>query len=219
MLRWRLFGIPVVIQPYFFLIAVFLGAGTWDGDDWLVEMLCWIGLVLGGVLAHEMGHALAGRFFGRVPTIELHGMGGVTRWVEGGALSAGSNLVVSVAGPLVGMVLGGLSLLLLLVLGPQEGTLLYYVLSSSVWINLGWGVLNLLPMMPLDGGHVMASILEMFVGNRRRATHLAYGVSLGVLVVVTLLIVQYAFAIWNLLLVGLFFMSNLAGFRATAAAK
>ena len=40
-----------------------------------------------------------------------------------------------------------------------------FLYRSLVWVNLGWGVLNLAPMLPLDGGNIMASTFELFAGK------------------------------------------------------
>src|SRR5690606_12929917 len=48
------------------------------------------------------------------------------------------------------------------------------VVSMVVWVNVGWGVLNWLPIRPLDGGHLLLAFLEMVAP--RRAGKIATGV-------------------------------------------
>ena len=31
----------------------------------------------------------------------------------------------------------------------------HMAVSSLLWVNFGWGVFNLLPVLPFDGGHVL----------------------------------------------------------------
>ena len=42
------------------------------------------------------------------------------------------------------------------------------VLNDVMWVNLGWGVLNLLPILPLDGGHIASSVAELVAGRKGR---------------------------------------------------
>ncbi len=165
--RFRIFGIPVRIQPWFLLIAVFLGPRD-ASHGWLGRMLVWILIVFTGVLAHELGHAFTGRGFGLVPSIELHGMGGLTWWERGRALGPGRSIVVSLAGPFVGIAIGTVSFVVLSGHPFPRGSLAEYALLAAVWVNLGWGVLNLFPMLPLDGGNVVASVFEIFAKDNGR---------------------------------------------------
>jgi Zn-dependent protease len=38
----------------------------------------------------------------------------------------------------------------------------YEALHDLKWINLGWGVFNLLPVFPLDGGQISLAVLSHF---------------------------------------------------------
>ncbi|MFW6049723.1 MAG: metalloprotease [Myxococcota bacterium] len=177
---FRLFGIPIRIHPFFFITAVVIGLET-THTQWLERLLIWIPMVFVGVLLHELGHAFAGRAFGLVPNIELYAFGGLTWWREGRPLGPWRSIFVSLAGPLVGIVIGLVGLAVLWSAPvPSEG-LREYALLSLVWVNLGWGVLNLLPMLPLDGGNVMASFFELVAkrNGRRLARYLSIAVAVG----------------------------------------
>jgi Zn-dependent protease len=41
------------------------------------------------------------------------------------------------------------------------GTPLYVIVSSLLYVNFFWMLLNLLPVLPLDGGNMLRSLLEM----------------------------------------------------------
>jgi stage IV sporulation protein FB len=42
-----------------------------------------------------------------------------------------------------------------------QGFSLWYVLANDLlWVNFYWGLVNLLPVHPLDGGHAARAILE-----------------------------------------------------------
>lgn len=166
--RFKLFGIPVRVHPFFLLIGLVLSqqARPPAGMDSLAAIAIWLAVVFTGVLAHELGHALVGRSFGLTPNIELHGMGGLTWWSRGREVSALKSILISVAGPAVGIAIGAAALAYANVV-PVDGVSGFF-LEIVVWVNLGWGVLNLIPILPLDGGNIMASVLEVIAKDRGR---------------------------------------------------
>src|SRR5690606_25799945 len=104
-------------------------------------------------------------------TITLYAMGGVTRTPSSdyGRLSRGQRIFVSFAGPLAGFILGGLVYGLTLAVpslvampttqsGPAQITV-YHGVLDMMWVNFGWGLINLLPVSPLDGGHILEDAL------------------------------------------------------------
>jgi Zn-dependent protease len=160
-LSFDLFRIPVSIQPSFLLIAVVLG---WTSGFGTIEgFVTWVLIVFISILIHELGHAVVARSFGAAVEIELNGFGGLTRWgVTQGELPPGRRAAVAAAGSATGLVFGGLIWLLYAFLGPfaglggQAGRLLIYV-------NVFWGLLNWLPIRPLDGGHLLMALLSKTV--------------------------------------------------------
>ena len=38
-----------------------------------------------------------------------------------------------------------------------------YVINTLIWVNLFWGLLNWLPIRPLDGGHLLEALLQKTV--------------------------------------------------------
>lgn len=163
-LSFRIAKIPVQIIPSFFLTTVFFGGvgGT------LGSVVAWVAIVFVSVLAHEMGHALTGLFFGLQPSIQLHAMGGTTSWAQAQQQPVGRRVLISLAGPFAGFVLAAL------VVGVErssggrvfEGGLGRYAYDSLLWVNLGWGLLNLLPILPLDGGNVLFQVLNATTRGR-----------------------------------------------------
>ncbi|MCD4748610.1 MAG: site-2 protease family protein [Thermoanaerobaculales bacterium] len=174
-LRFELFGFPVVIQPFFLITAWLIGP---RGD--LMSSALWIISVFLGVLAHELGHAFAGRHFGLDPMIQLHGFGGMTSWRNRVALGHGRRILLSAAGPAVGIAVGLSVLALAPVLGATGGILVAQLLTYTVWVNLGWGLLNLVPVLPLDGGHIASSAAEAAFGPRGKVAALIVSLMLTV---------------------------------------
>ncbi|MEB2312978.1 MAG: hypothetical protein OZ921_11715 [Sorangiineae bacterium] len=157
-LRFRLFGFPVEIQPGFWLLAAFLGM---DIAKSVPEFAVWVTIVLASFLGHELGHAIVARRFGQAPRIALYMMGGVTAWSPTRELGRGRRILVTLAGPFAGFLLAavaGAGVLAVSHLG-IDSRLAAFALRWTLLANLFWSTLNLAPVLPFDGGQVMAAAL------------------------------------------------------------
>jgi len=160
-LRLRVAGTPVLLEWTFLVFTVLIGSTL--GDPALV--VAWLVIVTVSILIHELGHALALRGWGVPSRIRLHVMGGVTTHEAGALPTRWSRIAVSLAGPAAGMVLLGLPAVLIDRAWPAPEPW-DDVLVLLVWVNLGWALVNLLPILPLDGGHVAHELLD--AGTRGR---------------------------------------------------
>jgi Zn-dependent protease len=170
----KVLGIPTKIDPSFWLLSFFIASGRGFNLPFMLE---WLVVVFISVLFHELGHALIGRRFGLSPQITLYSMGGLTSWSEAKEISPAKRLAISLAGPAAGFLLGGICF----VAGPVLLSALPSKLSTAayndlIWVNIGWGVFNLLPILPLDGGHVLLT-LEGWL-TRRRDQIISHAISL-----------------------------------------
>ncbi len=188
--QFSLFRIPIRIHLWFWLMALWLW--TLNSEQGWAGLLIWVAIVFQGILMHELGHALVGRAYGRRPRIELVALGGLTWWEQREPLSPGRSLAVSIAGPAVGIVVGLIALAVMDGLALPEESLGRYAFASLIYVNLGWGLLNLLPVLPLDGGNIVASGLELFAPSRGRllACYVSFA-AIGLLLVVTIHFRQY----------------------------
>jgi len=180
-LRFSIAGIPVRVHPLFWVIAVLLGSSSS-----LLNILIWVAAVFVSILVHELGHALAMRHYGQSSQIILHFAGGLTvptstAWGSGWAavaLTQNQEILVSLAGPVAGFSFAGLVLAAASVMGgsivittvfgilpfpmaflPGLGDTVNSLIMTLLWVNIFWGLINLVPVHPLDGGNVARFIL------------------------------------------------------------
>ncbi|MEY5020317.1 MAG: hypothetical protein RLZ22_1405, partial [Verrucomicrobiota bacterium] len=109
------------------------------------------------ILIHELGHALTARKFGAYSSIVLQAFGGIAQH-SGVRLSRPQSFAVTAAGPLLQIVLGlavWYSLPQLTELKPHA----LYFFHTLMSISFIWAALNLLPILPLDGGQMLHAIL------------------------------------------------------------
>ena len=77
-LCFALFGIPVRVHPFFWLVALLLGLGGVNHyQDRAQALLIWIVVIFISILLHELGHAFAIRYYGWEPSVTLYALGGM----------------------------------------------------------------------------------------------------------------------------------------------
>ena len=175
-LKFSLFGIPVRVSPWFWLMAVVLGWGAMRAG--MQFMLLWVTAVFVSILVHEFGHALTARAFGYPPRVLLYQFGGLAMYTPDQRFSLWRSLLTTAAGPLAGLMLGGAVLVGTVVLVVQEIAVTRetdFFLTQMMYINFFWSALNLLPVLPLDGGQISRDLLLML--NPRKGLRIALVVS------------------------------------------
>jgi Zn-dependent protease len=178
-MRLRLGSIPVSVRGSFLLIALLI-ASRWREPK---LMAIAVAVVFVSVLVHELGHALVGRAFGLAPQIELHMMGGTTSWIGGKNVGHARQLAISFAGPLAGFLLSAGSYAYLRHVPTVEhavgADLKLFPFELAFWVNMVWGIFNLLPLLPLDGGNIMRAILMLVTRDRGEKPARAISVLVG----------------------------------------
>jgi Zn-dependent protease len=164
-LRFVIFGVPVRVHPFFWLIAALLGMNSGSPAD----LITWIAAVFISILCHELGHALTMRAYGFYPWITLYGMGGLTSYDQGracGSRGAGplGQVLITLAGPAAGFLLAGVLIGVFFASGRiqdllMSGKPISRLAFDIVEIGIVWGIMNLLPVYPLDGGQVAREVL------------------------------------------------------------
>lgn len=198
-------AIPIIIHPIFWLTAAIIG---WMNSWSLLGTVLWMGIILVSLLVHEFGHALSAKAFGQTAHIELVALGGFT-YHDGKKLKRWQDFIVVLMGPLASILLAVGAFFLRSILGPVA-PLITYTLTIFVFINIFWTVVNLLPIMPLDGGQLLRIVMEGLFGHKGLKFSLILGIvlSLGVGIAsfifgyfligaIMLLLAFESFATWN----------------------
>jgi Zn-dependent protease len=190
--NFSLAGIPVRVEFSFFIVCAFLGFSRMDD---MPALASWIGVVFISILVHEFGHALTALAFQQEVTISLHGMGGTASYT-GKPLAGWQRTTVALAGPGAGHVLGGAAILAVpLALMHPLATV---VVQDLIWVNVGWGVLNLVPIQPLDGSHALDGMLGRVAQPTRERIVTGVSIASAVVLAGLALLFQMYFALFLL---------------------
>lgn len=180
----RVLGFPTSIRPGFWLFMLLLvllypfPLGAWVA-----------GAVAVFTLVHELGHALAARATGCDARISLDFMVAYAAFESRRPLTWWQRAGIAIAGPAAQM---GLALGVLVAMGvspfSRDDVASSHASAAIWWAGLALGLLNLLPLVPLDGGAIVASLIDAVAPGRGKAV-----------------MVRISFAITLFLLVALFF--------------
>ena len=180
-LKFAIAQIPIRVHPLFWLVAILFGLSSGG----IVQLVVWIAVVFVSILVHELGHAFAFRLYGLGSQVVLHMAGGLTvpepvlwgrSWVQV-SLTPYQQVVISLAGPAAGFLLATLAVVASIAAGgtiiitrlfgiipwfdvfiPGNGYL-NLIVGTILWVNMFWGLINLAPVYPLDGGNVARHVM------------------------------------------------------------
>jgi Zn-dependent protease len=223
--QFRLGGIPVQVHVSHLLISTLLAwsfaqsernGAEWPGTILLdpanpqrattmaVVMLIW-GLIISiSVLVHELGHAFSARAFGYAPSVQLLGLGGRTMPNAPGEIPWHREVLLTLAGPFAGLLLGVVAggALLGLQAGGATNAIAAYALKAAFVANLFWALVNLVPVAPLDGGHIARAVLMHLFGKKgflyaQLVTLLFAAAGLGLALFLKAAVMGLLFGLWG----------------------
>ncbi len=209
-MRFSIFGFPVEVNSsIWLLLGVYVLFGIQERTP-ASEAVTWITVIFLSVLIHELGHAFVARAYRLGPVrIVIHGFGGLTQASRSG--TPFQQLLLSLAGPAAGLLLGAVAFALWFLPTPELGQSLLFKL---VFINVFWSIFNLLPIFPLDGGQALLALLAIFIPKA------ALPVTSGIGLTGSLLLALASMAtgqIFILFFAGMFVMQNAQVLRAWRA--
>ena len=159
---FNVFGFPTTLKPGFGVFLAFLvfiypfPLGLW--------MAAAVGVF---TLIHELGHALAARMSGCTASISLDFMVAYAAYEPRTPLTWSQKAGIALAGSTL-QITSAIAVLLLNSTNPFSRTEISIsdATISIWWAGIALGVLNLVPLLPLDGGAFVASIVERFMPGR-----------------------------------------------------
>ncbi len=154
------------ISPFFFLTAALISYGF---SSSLPEALAWVLMIFLAVFVHEMGHACIALLCGQKVEVEFTAFGGVTI-PSGPKLSLGKEFLMVFMGPFFGFLLFVAATFILDI--PIVDPTLRLFMQNFRFVTLFWTIMNLLPILPLDGGQLLRIMLEAFLGFKARVVTL-----------------------------------------------
>jgi Zn-dependent protease len=207
-LRFNLFGFPVRITPFFWVVALLLGQPEATEP---AALAIWVAVVLVSILIHELGHAIAFRRLGIDSQIVLYHFGGLA--IPGALgqayLSSGrvrhpaEQAIISAAGPVLQIASALLVIMAVVLAGyrvpptlgfidrllPATGRVLSNealaaLVAMYVYVSVFWALLNLLPVYPLDGGQIARHLFQMYGGGQAMQQSLMLSVGTGAVVAI-----------------------------------
>ena len=198
-LQFRLFGIPVRVHPWFWLTILIMGANQETG-----AALIWIAVCFVSILLHELGHVWAYHAFGERGSVVLYGFGGMAVPDRDVQRTTRAQVMISLAGPLADFCLAGVVVIVALLAGakvfigfrmyviPTVGAYLFsdnmspshlhywnVLINDLLFVNFYWGLMNLLPVYPLDGGQAARALFERAHPSRGRWRSLIVSAAVG----------------------------------------
>ncbi len=188
------------VQQWADLVNRFWGAGfdtavlTTGALPWLLGIASALGL-FAGVVLHELGHSLVAKRYGfPIDSITLWLFGGIAQLTEMPE-DWRTELYIAIAGPVVSILLGGLSYAVFVSVPATSSVLVEsgrFVLSYLAVVNIALAAFNLLPGFPMDGGRVLRALLAR-TRPYARATQIAAEVGKGFAILLGLFGLLWAF--------------------------
>ena len=169
-----LFGIPVRVSVWYLVLLSYVGfrfnLAVYNSTDGFAQRLAIVVLFNAAftfsLLAHELSHVLVARRFGsETEEVLMHGIGGFAK-LRSLPNTPGGLFLMSAAGPAANLALA----LGLHVAGQSfDGEPFRVLVAWLVYANLSLGILNLITVLPLDGGQMLHAVLWKLFGDREEA--------------------------------------------------
>lgn len=158
MFEFKIFNIPVRVEPWFWITLALIGGGLGaNTKEALIGVMFFVVAGFISVLVHELGHALSARHFGNRVHIVLQAFGGYAAY-QGGRNTRKNTFLITAAGPAIQIALGVATLAFAKQFDAMNPRALDFLKDLYI-ISFFWAIFNLMPILPMDGGRMMETLL------------------------------------------------------------
>jgi Zn-dependent protease len=162
MLRFSLFGFQIIVHWMFWVVTLMLAPGNLidvfhaSTPAEVRALAAFMIAAFLSVLIHELGHASVMRRFGdRNVQVVLYSFGGYAQGSR--RFSRWEDILVTAAGPGL-QIAAGLAVYFAMGIWQSPSAWLGQLAGWFFLVSISWAVLNLLPILPLDGGRLCSAI-------------------------------------------------------------
>lgn len=204
-MNFTLFRFPIKIEGTFLLILLIFLNYDLSAGNYTSFLLKAAGILI-SFLFHEMGHALMFRKYGIESKMVFHGFGGVCIPQNSRPVTHWNDILITLAGPFMNFVMAGISFLVLksgMPIAAEAEAEIFF--NFFLFINLLWGIFNLIPLLPMDGGMALQSFMKAI--KIKKAIEISIFISFAVLAAFAVWCINSG-SLWNIALVIFFAYEN-----------
>lgn len=205
-LNFSVLGFPVRVHPLFWLMCLLMGS-SYDAKGIVMVTLVFFVSILIHELGHALMMRRFGReshiVLYMMGGLAIEGSGNPyasSYHPRGERRTAQEQIYISLAGPVAGFIFAAIAVIFAKAIGGDVQSHWYYnivpgwriipgpqispeaamVLAILLFVNIFWGVVNLLPVYPLDGGQVAMQLLMLRDSYRGFVQGLQLGIGAGI---------------------------------------
>jgi Zn-dependent protease len=170
---FNLLGFKVHVQPGFVMFMLLIVVIYGD------EFGLWLaGAIAVFTLIHELGHAVSARRHGAHAEISLGFLAGYASYVPTRPISRAGHAFISFSGPGV-HIATSVAVLLAIGANPLDRSSFDDSAASFAiwWAGPAIGMLNLIPILPLDGGNIVLQGIDRILPGRARRIMLLFSIA------------------------------------------
>ncbi|HYF49832.1 MAG TPA: site-2 protease family protein [Planctomycetota bacterium] len=167
-LKFSLLRVPIRVSIWYWLVSLLFAYRSSPNDFRIVLII--MACMFVSILVHEFGHIFCQKHYG---DRNNH----IVFWMLGGlaipsiaAPGMAARIWISLWGPFAGFILGAIVYAIGGVLYGWDFPLsaapfgsnffLFVAIDNLFWFNVAWGLMNLMPILPLDGGNIMRALAD-----------------------------------------------------------
>ncbi|NLM04646.1 MAG: hypothetical protein GX214_06470 [Clostridiales bacterium] len=159
----KLFNTNIKISPMF--IPIFIISFHYNR---FYELL----IILTIIFIHEISHSIVSIYYNmKIVEIEFFPFGAIAKTESFFELNPTKEIIISIAGPISNIIMLFMSILIKKIMSINSDLMIFFIQA-----NLGIGLFNMLPILPLDGGRILRAYLNIKT-DIKKSTHITVRIS------------------------------------------